>query len=189
MIGREEPADLVLPFLSVSRRHARLERRGSECWLADLGSRNGTFVNGRMLDPAPRRLHEGDVVVLGGTVTLRFHDPSGTVETPRVGLLRGIWINPETQEVWVDALRVDPPLSQPQWALLERLYRTPGQVVSRAEIVAAVWPQADPQGVSAEAVDGLVKRLRARLRQTQPQREYVEVLRSQGLRLVLPQDH
>jgi len=49
-----------------------------------------------------------------------------------------------------------------------------------------VWPDVEPSGVSGEAVDGLFKRLRARLRETQPAREYIEVLRGHGVRLVQP---
>jgi hypothetical protein len=184
VIGREEPADLALPFMAISRQHARISRVGFVYLIADLGSRNGTFLNGEPLDDQPRRLSEGDVIVLGGAVTLQFHDPSGTVESPRVGMLKGIWISPETREVWVDARRVDPPLSPSQLALLERLNRSAGQVISRNEVIAAVWPEANPEGVSDEAVDGLIKRLRARLRQAQPEREVIEVLRGQGVRIL-----
>jgi DNA-binding response OmpR family regulator len=81
---------------------------------------------------------------------------------------------------------VEPPLSVAQFTLLNLLYQSPGEVVTRAQIIAAVWPNADPAGVSEEAVDGLIKRLRARIRETQvnAEREYIEVLRGHGVRLV-----
>ena len=47
----------------------------------------------------------------------------------------------------------------------------------------AVYPEADPDGISNEAIDGLIKRLRQRLRQTNPGQEYIEVVRGYGVRL------
>jgi hypothetical protein len=47
--------------------HARVFARGSELWLEDLGSRNGTFLNSRRL-AAPAQLHRGDRVKVGTTL-------------------------------------------------------------------------------------------------------------------------
>ena len=52
---------------AVSRRHATLRVEGETAVVEDLGSRNGTFVNGERVDDA-RRLREGDSVQLGATV-------------------------------------------------------------------------------------------------------------------------
>lgn len=62
-IGRQPASDLVLYDTSVSRAHCEiLEERGA-CWLRDLGSSNGTFVNGRAVSKA--RLREGDRIQIG----------------------------------------------------------------------------------------------------------------------------
>ncbi len=53
-----------------SARHARVETRRDGVWLLDLGSTNGTWVNGERMD-GHRRLNEGDVVRIGQT-ELRF---------------------------------------------------------------------------------------------------------------------
>jgi S1-C subfamily serine protease len=64
LIGREPPADLVLADAGVSRQHARIVRRGSGFELVDLGSRNGTLING---DPVRgrRMLEPGDEIEIG----------------------------------------------------------------------------------------------------------------------------
>ncbi|HZI19486.1 MAG TPA: FHA domain-containing protein [Pyrinomonadaceae bacterium] len=62
------------PEAKVSRRHARITRRGGNYFIEDLGSTNGTFVNrGRRLLPGDRMpLGDGDEVIVGKTF-LRFH--------------------------------------------------------------------------------------------------------------------
>jgi pSer/pThr/pTyr-binding forkhead associated (FHA) protein len=75
-IGRVDPSSTVFPEVdltndedalkSVSRRHARIFLRDSAVRLEDLGSINGTHVNGRKLDPyMPEVLHDGDILQLG----------------------------------------------------------------------------------------------------------------------------
>lgn len=69
-LGRQDDNDLVILDDGVSRRHARLERSG-DGWLAmDVGSRNGTLLNGTMLS-GMKRLQNGDVLKLG-SVMIKF---------------------------------------------------------------------------------------------------------------------
>jgi hypothetical protein len=63
VIGRSDPAQIVLDDSGVSRRHARLEKRSDGWWIQDLGSTNGTFVNGRKI--TEQRLRLGDRIQLG----------------------------------------------------------------------------------------------------------------------------
>ncbi len=74
VIGRIEGNDLVIPEPSVSRRHARLIRQGGQVLLEDLGSSNGTFINGQRLS-APFPLKSGDTFTLGQVTRLKFQTP------------------------------------------------------------------------------------------------------------------
>ncbi len=64
IIGRNPQADIPLPTSIVSWQHARLDRTAQGHTLTDLGSTNGTFVNGQRLT-RPHQLRQGDVVQIG----------------------------------------------------------------------------------------------------------------------------
>jgi pSer/pThr/pTyr-binding forkhead associated (FHA) protein len=67
-VGRGGGCGIVLPDDHfVSTVHARLFRRGEDVFVEDLGSRNGTFLNGETV-AAPTRLRRGDRVQFGQTV-------------------------------------------------------------------------------------------------------------------------
>ncbi len=70
--------DLVLDDQAVSSRHARIERKGDRFVLSDLGSRNGTLVNGKEIK-APRELTAADRIEIG-PYTLVFHLDAETPE-------------------------------------------------------------------------------------------------------------
>ena len=62
-IGLDPGCDLCLPDMMVSRRHAHLSvRGGGDCWIADEGSSNGTYVNGEKLTGKERLLKDGDKI-------------------------------------------------------------------------------------------------------------------------------
>jgi|1185.fasta_scaffold1604760_1 pSer/pThr/pTyr-binding forkhead associated (FHA) protein len=70
LIGRKDDCDVVLREHTVSRHHALIRRDGEHWILEDLGSKNGTGVNGVPLD-GPVPLREGDFVTFGH-LGLRF---------------------------------------------------------------------------------------------------------------------
>lgn len=63
--GRDPGCDQVLDFPMVSGRHARLWRSGPTIYLEDLGSSNGTFINGVRIGRRPATVRPGDVISLG----------------------------------------------------------------------------------------------------------------------------
>src|SRR5688572_11541542 len=74
-IGRVKPADAVINVESISRTHARILPVDSAYSIEDLGSSNGTFVNGERIK-SPRKLSNGDVINLGAEVELRLVAPA-----------------------------------------------------------------------------------------------------------------
>ncbi len=64
-IGRSRENDVVVVDANVSRRHAEIRQEDGGYWVVDLGSTNGTQVNGKRVDRA--RLESGDHVVFGAT--------------------------------------------------------------------------------------------------------------------------
>jgi FHA domain len=78
-VGTLESNDVVVEADGVSRVHAVFERFGDTWCVRDLGSRNGTFVNGGRII-GERTLHPGDEIVLG-RLRLVFHGPARGMAT------------------------------------------------------------------------------------------------------------
>lgn len=81
-VGREASCDVYINDASVSRSHAQIDVRGEVATITDLGSKNGTRVQGSVL-AAPADLQDGDQIVFG-SVKARFiiktrRDPRSTV--------------------------------------------------------------------------------------------------------------
>jgi len=72
IIGRDEYSDIVFDHRELSRHHARLTTMAGAYVLQDLGSTNGTFIDGKRLDDDPVILRPGQTIRLGGAVSLSF---------------------------------------------------------------------------------------------------------------------
>ena len=85
-IGRDATNEITINDAEISRRHARLTFQGGKYVLEDLGSTNGTFVNGQRL-AGPRVLKAGEVVQFGEQIMLVFEvttvDAGATMVSPR----------------------------------------------------------------------------------------------------------
>lgn len=185
-IGRGADCDIVIPERSVSRRHARIERRNQGYLLIDLGSKNGTHVNGHEVRES-HWLQDGDEIQIALSVKLSFIGAEATVPLSFEGVGgSAVRIDKGTRRVWVRGTELDPPLSPAQYRLLELLVDAEGQVVSRDDVVAAVWPEEEEIGISEQAIDALVRRLRDRLAEAAPNRQYIVTVRGHGFRLDNP---
>jgi len=182
VLGRGEECDIVVPERQVSRAHLRIKREAGNYVLEDLGSKNGTFVNSRQVqEGTPVRLQDGDEIQVALSVRLVFVGASATL--PLAGLEMQLRLDKAQRRVWIGDREVEPPLSLAQYRLLEMLADAGGHVVGREEVVATVWPEAMEEGVSEQAIDALVRRLRDRLAELDKEHEYVVTVRGHGFRL------
>ncbi|GAB4574032.1 MAG: hypothetical protein Kow0077_18540 [Anaerolineae bacterium] len=187
LIGRGEDCQLVLTDRAISRHHARIWREGLSYFIEDLESKNGTWLNGEPLE-APRQLSDGSKIQLAMTVRIAFNESDATVEInlDPDSLKSRLVIHRDSRRVFIGQQEVVPPLSLPQYRLLQLLFDAGGAVVTREEVVQAVWPEAVGEGVSEQAIDALVRRLRDRLAEVDPGHQYVVTVRGHGFRLDNP---
>ena len=82
VVGSAPGCDLVIDEQLVSQRHAEFNSKADGCWLRDLGSKNGTFVNGTKLSATTERLLVDDDVVSISFVDFKFVD--GTIEHSKI---------------------------------------------------------------------------------------------------------
>lgn len=183
IVGRSADAEVVLDLPAVSRRHAELDPRPEGCRIRDLDSRNGTFVEGERVDGEWVVLRDGDRIVLAGEIELIVHDPMATPFTPAIGRLSGLWIDPASAAVWIDARRLEPPLSPQQQAVLTMLYDADGEIVERHHLIDSAWPDVAAEGVTDDALAALIKRLRQRLGDGDRPAPFIEIVRGRGVRL------
>lgn len=193
MIGRDEGCDLIIPSRQVSRYHARLNISAQGVQLEDLASKNGTHINGRPVTE-PLILQDGDIIqialaqqfiFLSSDATLPLDIPiEEAVEiTPSRNLLR---LDKRSRRVWLGKVELVPPLSVSQFQLLELLYDNPGKVVTRNQMIQVIWGQEDAVGVSEQALDALIRRLRDRLAAVDAKHQLLITVRGHGLRLDNP---
>jgi len=151
----------------------------------DLGSKNGTYVNGAPVRGSVQ-LQDGDEIQVALSVRLLFVGAEATLPLTQE-MLRiaqpGLRLNKSQRQVWVNGGALDPPLSLSQYRLLEILWEHKGKIVTREEVIAAVWPESDEAGITEQAIDALVRRLRDRLAEVDPDHEYLVTVRGHGFRL------
>jgi DNA-binding response OmpR family regulator len=188
LIGRGIDCDIVIPDRQVSRHHAIIRRTEEGYILEDLGSKNGTHLNGSPVH-GDILLQDGDVIQVALVLHLAFVGTEATVPLAitREGKPKGsLQMDPQAHRVTIKNVEVEPPLSPPQYRLLELLYMNPDRVVSRDEIAQYVWPGTMGIGVSNQAIDALVRRVRDRLGDVDPKHAYIVTVRGHGFRLDNP---
>lgn len=191
VIGRGGHCDIVIPERRVSREHVRIWREGGQCYIEDLQSKNGTHINAVRLEGIAE-IHEGDEVQIALCVKMKFVGAEATVpltfeeEVAELGPEKGLRLDRHTRHVLVDGKVIDPQLSLYQYRLIELLVEANGGVCTRDDVVRAVWPDAIEEGISEQAIDALVRRLRDRLMEVSPDHQYIVTVRGHGFRLEQP---
>jgi pSer/pThr/pTyr-binding forkhead associated (FHA) protein len=192
VLGRDLGCDIMIPSRQVSRKHARLILTDSGIKIEDLDSKNGTHINGALLEE-PAILKDGDVIQIAfaqqfmylssdATMPLDMDTMAGVSQFPE-GLLR---LDKSSKQVWIRDEEVIPPLSASQFQLLEFLYERQDRVVPRKDIISEIWGAENALDVSEQALDALVRRLRDRLAAIDPTHPYIITVRGHGLRLDNP---
>ena len=183
LIGRGSDCHIVLPERQVSRYHAKIISEANNYILHDLGSKNGTHLNGTQVQGS-QPLRDGDEIQIALRVKLLFVGTDATVPlTVEEPLPEGnLELDILQRAVRIRGQELLPPLSLAQFRLLEALYEANGAVVDRDTIVEIVWPGTDGIGVTEQAIDALIGRLRDRLAELDDY-EYVVTVRGHGFRL------
>jgi hypothetical protein len=212
ILGREPGCDIVIADRLVSRHHARITPGPRGILLEDLGSKNGTHHNGKPIQDSAL-LADGDVIQIAlaqqfvflssdSTVPLE-NQPSDLVDLQATGLQmmpasassgklhlekrsRQVWIRVSAPNEAPKEQEILPPLSVSQFRLLEILYDNQSRVVTRPDLVMAVWGEGQAFDISEQALDALVRRLRDRIASVDPVHEYIVTVRGHGLRLENP---
>lgn len=188
ILGRGEECDIVLAERQVSRQHIRIYTEGDLYYIQDLDSKNGTWVNGQQLK-GNRELRDGDEVHVALAVRIRFIGSGATsplAADPPPFLSGRLRLDPDARRVFVRGAELDPPLSLPQYRLIELLFVNAGRICTRDNVIETVWPEAVGEGVSEQAIDALVRRLRDRLAEVDPEWQYIVTVRGHGFRLDNP---
>ncbi len=186
MIGREATCEVVIPDRMVSRFHARLTPTPEGVVLEDLGSKNGTHRNGNLVE-GRQVLQDGDTVQIALAQQFIFLTSDATVPLVEGGEQSGrLRLDIRSRQVWVDERPIDPPLSALQFHVLRVLYENQGQVISREQLVNEAWGEDESVGVSDQALDALLRRLRDRIAALDPTRPYITTVRGHGVRLENP---
>lgn len=191
-IGRTDSCDVLIPNRQVSRMHSRLVLSDQGVFLEDLNSKNGTFHNGTQVNDRVY-LKDGDVIQIALAQEFIYLSKDATVPldasdfgSSPLSANQKLRLDPESHRVWVDGQELLPPLSALQFKLLQYLYKNQGSMVTRNDVISQVWGEEEALGVSDQALDALIRRLRDRLAEIDPDHEFIITIRGQGFRLDNP---
>jgi DNA-binding winged helix-turn-helix (wHTH) protein len=185
-MGREPGCDVLISDRQVSRFHARLTPGASGVVLEDLGSKNGTHYGGNRIS-TPMVLQDGDTFQIALAQEFQFLSSDATMPLESGPVRNGrLMLDMRSRQVWVNQQQMTPPLSALQFHLLWVLYQHHEQVVTRPDLVSEVWGDEQSTGVTDQALDALIRRLRDRLAEMDPSHAYIVTVRGHGLMLENP---
>ncbi|MCP4605478.1 MAG: FHA domain-containing protein, partial [Proteobacteria bacterium] len=79
-IGRDDDCELTIEDINTSRRHTRIVSKGKKHWISDLGSKNGTHVNGSQIRDSVK-IEDGAIIRIGNTILVFVKDARGMLDT------------------------------------------------------------------------------------------------------------
>ena len=176
VLGRSPQCAVFIADQRASRRHAEMRWDGEVATLNDLGSANGTFLNGRRIT-ATEALRDGDEIAIASAI-FTFRDPESTLRAANFPLLV---VDGKSGEIWVNRKSVT--LSPKEQALFDLLSRHAGRACSKQEIAQAVWPEYQAE-VYDYQIESLVKRLREKIEPDPPNPVLLLTVHGRGYKLV-----
>jgi FHA domain-containing protein len=183
-IGRDDDNDVVIAADHVSRRHAELRWDGECFLLTDLGSKNGTLLNGRRIEGL-EPLRAGDEITLPGrpgvTFTLAIVEETVTLGADGGRPAAGLRIDTHAAAVYVDGGRVA--VSAREYRVLVLLWEKTGGLTTKDELASRAWPEYGG-AVADYNVEQLISRLRRKLEADPEHPRYLLTVRGLGYRLV-----
>lgn len=186
VLGRDQSCDVKILDRQISRFHARLTPTSEGVILEDMGSKNGTHHNGTSLT-SPVVLQDGDSVSIAAAQQFIFLISDATMPLVEGSPMSGrLIVDLKSRRVWINHQQLEPPLSAQQFKLLWILYESKGEVVTRPDLVMEVWGGDQSIGVSDQALDALIRRLRDRIAALDPDHQYISTIRGHGVRLDNP---
>jgi len=164
VIGKSTLGFLAMnPF--VSRQHAEIRFEDGRYSISDLGSTNGTLLNGISLKPyTPCRLVTGDLLTLADDeAELRFHDGSATIpgKMSATDAASDIRLDQGRRQVWVRDRRVQ--LSKKQFDVFTILFQNRETVVGKDQIAEHGWPERESGDVSDADIEQCIRRIRQKI--------------------------
>lgn len=186
-IGRDVDCAISIEDRQVSRHHARLYNRKGACFIEDLGSKNGTFFAGQHIQE-PIRLSDGDIVQVALIQKFVFYSSDATMPIEDFEMTHNksadrLKLDARSRRVWIGDKELLPPLSAAQFRLLLALFEQAGEVVTREELITKTWEDDEATGVSDQALDALIRRLRDRLAELNNEHQFIVTVRGHGIRL------
>jgi pSer/pThr/pTyr-binding forkhead associated (FHA) protein len=187
-IGRDRDCDIQIPDRQVSRFHLRITpQENKSVNIRDLESKNGTFINGRKVTGSVT-LKDGDQLKVALAQNFIFISSESTIPMVKGRKISGrLLVDAKARRVWILEKEVIPAFSVQQFKLLLCLYERSGEVVPREKIINDVWGNSAGQGITDQALDAMVRRLRERLLQFDKNHEYLITVRGYGIRLDNPE--
>ena len=186
VLGKVPEVEVTLDNPYVSRRHAEISLENKGYVLRDLGSKNGTFVNGAKVRDEGQLLKNGDRIELApGQVILRFESRSGTMTLPAFGSGRfgDLAVDARSREVLLNSRKIEPPLSRKEFDVLHYLYEHRGEACNKDSIAAHGWPDRETGDVSDQEIEQCIRRLRLRIEPDPSRPRYVLTVRGFGYKL------
>ena len=168
ILGKSNDADISIENPFVSRTHCKIEISDGQYKISDLGSTNGTSINGTDIEPnSPHDLNNRDLISLGRSVNIRFLVQSSDKTVTFTKTIQmdqsDFTIDSAARKVWFKGSEISPPFTPKEFSLLELLHSKKSAVVSKDEISNIVWPERLDGSVSDEEIGQCVRRIRRKL--------------------------